>query len=168
MNSEKITQLVKNYKKILGNCKPSMKLKEYLIKNIIFEYNLIINNLANDINIDRDEVLSLFNYNLVNCIDSYDINKNVAFNTYFFNYIKAIKRQIFKPYYNLSTEDENISSISELELNDLKIDLPKILTSEELLILDTFQKGKSDRRGSKLLTKRLSIIYNKIREYLND
>lgn len=167
MNSSRVTQLVKHYKCITGDCKSSRILKNALIKNILKEYEIILNSMISSINIDRDEIISLFNYYLMYCINNYDVSKNIAFNTYFFYHVRSIRRRIFESAYDTLSSNEDLENVREIELIDLTIDLPKILTSEEILILNVFYNGKSDRRGSKLLTKRLDIIYNKIKDYIN-
>lgn len=168
MNSNKINTLVNTFK-LIPDTEPGLKLRQYVLMNIIEEYKPIIINLQNCINYNRKEVESLFIEMLIECINKFDEEKNVKFNTWFYYYTRSIKRKIFHDKYIYMTLTENVACENTINLSDLLCDLPKILTPEEMLVFNAFKSGTIiERRGKSLLNNKLRIIFDKIKNYMKD
>lgn len=175
MNTKVIDQLVIRYQQTKHN----PKIRNMIFNNITYQYEYILKKIIKSINYYKEEeVRSLFWYLLLTCIETYN-SKICSFNTYFYYRTLSIPRLIFEGYdmvddnnYTRKINEDNkiyndISCQDNTYKTDMIIDLPKILTTDEMLIYDAFINGKLyNKQGKSAINRKTRLICKKIKDYL--
>lgn len=160
MNYKTIQTKVLQYK---ASTKRSERNK--LITELLAMYAPIVVKTCNS-TYDPEETKQIFIFEFIKQLDKYDPNnpKKAQFNTYIFPYIKSIRRLAIEQtgYFKYSKDTVYDSFYEDILLQDLNIDLTKILTPEEILVYNL--NLKKPVAATSIITKIRAKVYN----YLNN
>lgn len=127
------------------------KTDKTVISSLIQEYSGLISCFCKNIPIaEQSEIKSIFNYQLTLALESYNSKKS-QFNTFAYYYLIAVPRIYHSSNTHFNNKRLKVSlqdydeSIDETKLLDLYLDISKILTSEEQLLLTAYSNGKMKR-----------------------
>lgn len=135
--------------------------KNRIITLIIHQYKPIIHKLMTNHSPDENsEIKSLFNYQIMLALDSYDSSKTAKFPTYAFYFIKAVNR-IFSKYKVSDLEvHDNAYTMDTSKLSDFHLDSNIILLPSERAIFNSLYYTRTN------MTAKVKVIYEKMRDYI--
>jgi hypothetical protein len=142
------------------------RLKYNILKDILKEYAALHTKMYKGIAlVYHEDFRSFILTDLLLTIDKYDCRASCQFNTFYWYSLINIKSRFFKLYSinYIASNNEDTRTIDYQVLNDLGIDINKILTPQEIILLSLYMNN-----NIKKWVPQLEPLLTKLIKYMRD